>query len=161
VSFDAPPGPLQIRLSVEGAGGAVLDTETREITVPDLRSPQTTFGTPEVFRARTIPELQRIKAEAQPTPIALRDFSRSDRLLIRAAIYGPAGETPTLTASLLNRAGQSLADVPVVPAAGGASGVRQLELALANLAPGDYAVALNASSSAGDARELVAFRVVP
>src|SRR5207302_183625 len=40
VVFDAAPGKVQLRVSVEGSSSAVLDTETREITVPDLTAPQ-------------------------------------------------------------------------------------------------------------------------
>src|SRR5262245_4085829 len=56
VTFDAAPGKVQLRVSVEGAGAEVLDTEMREITVPDLTSAETRLGTPAIFRARTIPE---------------------------------------------------------------------------------------------------------
>ena len=34
-SFDAPPGPLELRMVVEGAGGQVIDSAARELTVPD------------------------------------------------------------------------------------------------------------------------------
>ena len=54
VTFDAQPGKAQLRVSVEGTSAQVLDSETREISVPDLTSPQTALGTPEVFRARTV-----------------------------------------------------------------------------------------------------------
>ena len=36
VTFDVPPGRLQLRVSVTGAGG-ILDSEDREVIVPDLR----------------------------------------------------------------------------------------------------------------------------
>jgi hypothetical protein len=36
VTFEVNPGKIQLRLSVEGAASQVLDTEVREITVPDL-----------------------------------------------------------------------------------------------------------------------------
>ena len=52
VTFDAPPGTIQMRVSVEGTGSEVLDSETRELKVPDLTAPQA-IGTPAVFRART------------------------------------------------------------------------------------------------------------
>src|SRR4029453_18165037 len=41
VTFDVAPGKIQLRVSVEGAGAQVLDTEIREITVPDLTGGQT------------------------------------------------------------------------------------------------------------------------
>ena len=36
VCFDAKPGKLALRMHVEGDGTGALDTEDREITVPDL-----------------------------------------------------------------------------------------------------------------------------
>ena len=85
VTFDAKPGPMELRVSVEGSAAQILDSEVRKITVPDLTSAQTTFGTPEVFRARTVREFQQLKADADAVPMAGREFSRTDRLLIRAA----------------------------------------------------------------------------
>jgi hypothetical protein len=62
-----------------------------------------------------------------------------------------------VTARLLNRAGQSMSDLPVRQAAAGQS---ELELALSPLAAGEYLIELNAKSEAGStAQELIAFRV--
>ena len=36
VTFDAPPGALQLRMMVEGSKGETLDSVTREIKVPDF-----------------------------------------------------------------------------------------------------------------------------
>src|SRR5206468_894042 len=38
VVFDAAPGKVQLRVSVEGSSASVLDTETRELAIPDLTS---------------------------------------------------------------------------------------------------------------------------
>jgi hypothetical protein len=157
VTFDAPPGKIQLRMSVEGTASQVLDSETREISVPDLTAPQTSLGTPEVFRARTVREYQQLKTDPDAVPIAGREFSRNDRVLIRAPAYGPGGTTPTVTAKLLNRAGQPMMDLAVSP--GVAKTAPQLEVSLAGLAPGDYVVEISAAGEGGDAKALVAFRV--
>jgi VWFA-related protein len=158
VSFDAKPGPMELRVSVEGSGSQVLDAATRTITVPDLTSAQTVFGTPEVFRARTVREFQQLKADAAAVPMAGREFSRTDRLLIRLPAYGPANTTPALTARLLNRAGQPMADVPVTPPPDG-KGEAQIDLSLAAFAPASYVIEIKASGDGGDAKELIGFRV--
>ena len=157
VSFDAKPGQMELRVSVEGSGAQVLDAATRTITVPDLTSAQTVFGTPEVFRARTVREFQQLKADADAVPIAGREFSRTDRLLIRLPAYGPANTVPTLTARLLNRAGQPMADVPILAPAGKVDS--QIDLPLAALAPAAYVLEIKASGDGGDAKELIGFRV--
>ncbi len=89
VTFEAKPGKMQLRLSVEGAASEVLDAETREFAVPDLTSPQTALGTPEVFRARTLRDFQQLKGDPKAVPVAAREFSRTDRLLVRIPAWGP------------------------------------------------------------------------
>jgi len=157
VTFDAKPGRMELRVSVEGSAAEILDSEVRNITVPDLTSVQTTFGTPEVFRARTVREFQQLKADADAVPMPGREFSRTDRLLIRVPAYGPANTVPTLTARLLNRAGQPMADVPIVAPSG--KGDPAIELPLAALAPAEYVLEIKATGDGGDAKELIGFRV--
>jgi VWFA-related protein len=157
ITFDANPGKVQIRMSVTGAASQVLDSETREITVPDLTSPQTTIGTPEVLRARTPREFQQLKADPAGIPVAAREFSRTDRLIVRVAAYGPGGTAPTLSVHLLNRAGSAMSELPAAPAP--TAGVQQVEVPLAVLAPGEYVIEIKATGEGGEAKELVGFRV--
>jgi hypothetical protein len=157
VAFDATPGKMQLRLSVEGASSQVLDSELREITVPDLTAAQTVLGTPEVLRARTVRELQQIKADPAAVPFATREFSRTDRLVIRVPVYGPGNTAPTLSVHLLNRAGQPMSEIP---AASTTPGVQQIELGLASLAPGEYVLEIKAAGNGADVKQLVGFRVV-
>jgi hypothetical protein len=148
---------MQLRVSVESASSEVLDSEIREIAVPDLTAPQTPIGTPAVYRARTVRELQQLKADAQASPTAAREFTRADRVFLRVPTYGDGAAAPTLTARLLNRAGQPMADLQVVkPAAGGAP---EIDLSLTPLPPGEYLVEITAAGASGNAKELVGFRV--
>ncbi len=147
-----------MRLSVEGAAGGVLDNETRRITIPDLTAPQAAISTPRVYRARTARDLQAIVPDAAAPPLAQREFSRTERVLIRFDAYGAGTEAPTATATLLNRSGQKMADVPVAAATAG--GTHQIDLGLASIAPGEYVVEITIKSGSGEAKELVAMRVV-
>jgi VWFA-related protein len=152
--FDAPPGELELRLSVEAtAGGGVLDSEIRNITVPDLTSPDAALSTPRVHRARTARDFQAVAADAAAVPVAGREFSRTERLLIRFDVYG----TATTTAALLNRNGDKMADVPVAPAKAG--GTHQIDLGLASIAIGEYLIEITAKGAAGEAKELVPIRI--
>jgi VWFA-related protein len=157
VTFDAQPGKVQLRVSVEGTSAQVLDSETREISVPDLTAPQTALGTPEVFRARTVREQQQLKTDADAVPVASREFSRTDRVLVRVPAYGPGNTTPTVTAKLLNRDGQAMSELPV--SLGAPQSARQIEVPLAGLAPGEYVLEITASGEGGEAKQLVGFRV--
>src|SRR5205085_1355282 len=128
VTFEAPPGKMQLRVAVEGAASEVLDSEIRDIVVPDLTAPQTALATPEVFRARTARELQQLKSDSKPLPIAGREFSRTERILIRVPAYSPGTQPPQVTARLLNRAGQAMSELAVAP---GPAAVPQIEVPLA------------------------------
>jgi hypothetical protein len=156
-TFEVPPGQLELKVVVEGANGQVIDAVGRDLTVPDFTNVTMSFGTPRVYRVRTIPELQALKAKPDAVPTTEREFSRTDRLFVRAEAYAPGGETPTVTARLLNRAGQSMADVPVQQSPGKPA---ETELALSSFAAGEYLLELNAKSAGGSsAQELIAFRV--
>jgi VWFA-related protein len=157
VTFDVKPGKLQLRVSVEGAASQVLDSETREISVPDLTSAQATMGTPFVLRARTAREFQLLRTDADAMPLAGREFSRIEHLLVRVPTYGPGGTTPTLRVHLLNRAGAAMNELNAEPAP--RPGEQQIDLPLAALPPGEYVVEIKAGDQDGEATELVGFRV--
>jgi len=144
-------------MTVEGTRNQVIDTLGREITVPDFTSVTMSFGTPKVFRVRTIPELNALKANPDAIPTTEREFSRTDRLFVRADAYAPGGITPPVTARLLNRGGQQMSELKVQQAPGRPA---EIELPLSPLAAGEYLIELNARSEGGStAQELIAFRV--
>ena len=60
---------MQLRVSVEGAGSQVLDTEMREIAVPDLTGAADAARHAGVFRARTARDFQQLKADADAVPL--------------------------------------------------------------------------------------------
>jgi hypothetical protein len=148
---------MQLRVAIEGAGSETLDSEVRELTVPDLTSPQTVITTPAVYRARTVRELQQIKSDPAAVPSTGREFRRTDRIVVKIPAYGPGVTPPTVTARLLNRSGAAMNEVAVVAAEGG--GLPTLELPLSGLAVGEYLLEISASGSGGDAKELVGFRI--
>jgi VWFA-related protein len=154
-SFDAPPGQLQLRIVVQTADNQVMDSSTQEISVPDYTKVQVSIGTPRVFRARTPRELQALLANPDAVPVAERVFSRTERIGLRAEAYAPGGTAPTVTARLLNRNGDAMSEVPVRMS----GSMVELDLALAQLAAGDYLVELNAKSDGSSAQEVLAFRL--
>jgi hypothetical protein len=118
--FDAPPGKIELRMTVEAAGsGGTLDSEIRDITVPDFTAPQVALSTPRVYHARTAREFQTVAADPNAIPAPGREFSRTERLLIRFDAYGPGTEKPEVTAVLLNRGGSKMSDVQIAPGAAG------------------------------------------
>jgi VWFA-related protein len=159
VVFDAPPGKMELRVSVEAAGGGgVLDTEVRDLVVPDLTSPEVGLSTPRVYRARTAREFQLAARDPDAVPVAGRDFIRTERLLIRFDAYGPGTETPAPAATLLNRNGQKMADIPVTAATVG--GTHQIDLGLGSVPPGEYLVEIKVTGKDGsEMKELVPLKV--
>jgi VWFA-related protein len=155
VTFDAPPGQVQLRMMIEGEKGEVLDSLTQELKVPDFTQIAVALGTPRIYRGRTVREVQTIRANAAAVPAVDREFSRADRLLLRVEAYAPGGIVPTVTAKLLNRAGGVMSELPLQAA----GSVFEAELPLSALAAGDYLLEFSAKAESGEAKETLAFRV--
>jgi hypothetical protein len=158
LTFDAPPGKVELRMTVEGASGGTLDQEIREIDVPDFTTPQLLLGTPRLYRARTLPELRSITADPNAVPAAGREFSRSDRVVIRLSVYAPGTEKPEATAVLLNRAGAKITDVPVTPSTNPGT-THEITLGLSTVPAGEYLVEITAKSASGESKTLIPLRI--
>jgi VWFA-related protein len=157
--FEAPPGKVELRMTVEGTGTTgTLDTEIRTIDVPDLTRPEASVSTPRVFRGRTVREMQTLAADPAAVPVATREFSRTEKILIRFDAYGAGTDKPKATAVLLNRAGQKMSDVPV--AAAQVAGTHQIDLGLASMPAGEYLVEITITGASGEVKELIPLRVV-
>jgi VWFA-related protein len=158
IVFESAPGTIDVRLSIEAAGGGTIDSETRSIDVPDLAAGAVALSTPRVYRSRTAVELRAITADADALPATSREFSRTERLLIRFDVYGPGTERPVPKAAILGRNGEKIADVPI--AAAQAGGTHQIEMPLNSMAAGDYVIAISVDGATGETTtELVPFRL--
>jgi VWFA-related protein len=154
--FDAPPGRIKLRMTIEDAASQVIDRDVRDIVVRDLRG-EVAIGTPQVMRARNARELRTLDEQAA-VPVVSRAFSRAEQLLVRVPVYGRTG-TPRVSARLLNRAGQEMRELSI--ASPGPDGVEAFSVPLAGLAVGDYAIEVKATDAAGEAKDRIAFRVTP
>jgi hypothetical protein len=158
LTFPAAPGPLDLRITVEGPGGAVLDTEARTVAVPDYSGAGIAIGTPRLFRARTARDIAALQADASARPVAAREFSRTERLLLRFTAWGPGDVAPLVKARMLNMRGEPVTDLPA--ATPSADGSYEVEIPLAPYAPNDYLIELS-SGEGGDAiRVLTALRIL-
>jgi VWFA-related protein len=156
ITFDAPAGPIQLRLTAENATGRRLDTEDRSIVVPDFTGTGPLISTPFVFRGRTVRDLQQIRAAEAPVPVIRRVFSRSERVLVRFGAYGPAGSAPKVSMRLLNSQGGELAALGEPVRSGEWF---EGEFGLSSFPPADYVVEITAESNGESAKELLAIRV--
>ncbi len=158
VTFDAPPGKLELRMTIEAAGGGTLDTDNRVVNVPDLTAPVAALSTPRVYRARSARDFTILAQDPNAVPVASREFSRTERLLIRFDAYGANGDKPVPTAAVLGVDGHKIVDIPVAPATAG--GTHQIDLGLNTIAAGDYVLEITVKGTSGDpAKEYVAFRI--
>lgn len=161
VTFEAPPGKVSLRMSIEEKPDEVLDTDDRTIEVPDFTEPKARLTTPRVYVARTPREFQAIKTDITVAPTAAREFRRTERLFLRLDGVAPGGQGAALTytARLLNRQGDRMADLAVTPPADG--GPATLDVPLASLPAGEFLIEIAAKGPDGaEAIELVAFRMV-
>ena len=154
--FDVPPGRLRLRMSIEDAAARVIDSDVRDIAIRDLKA-AVTLGSAEFLRTRNAREFRALAADPDAPPVASREFSRTERLIIRFPAYAPGAERPMVSARLLSRSGKAMRDLQVQPVAPGDR--NQIDLPLASLAAGEYQLEITAKSPAGEARDLISFRV--
>jgi hypothetical protein len=153
-TFEAPPGPLQISMKIGAA--KLLDTDVRYVDVPRLDSDRPHIAAVEFVRPRSLPEFRAMQTDARVLPSEVRDFLRSDRLLVRVRAFA-AGDPVDVQVTLLNRLGQALMRLPRLQAVEGAA---QFELPFARYPRGDYALEIRASAGSERVTQLVAIRVI-
>jgi VWFA-related protein len=158
-TFDVPPGNVQLDMNVQSMAGATIDTDTRDIQVPDLAAggKGPVMLTPEVIRGRTAPEFRALSADPLAAPTPSRDFTRGDRLLINVPVWSVGGAPVKVTATVTNAIGGAMRTVdrddnPTDTTA-------RFELPLAWLAPGNYQIVFTAKNDSGEALQAVRFSV--
>lgn len=161
VTFDAPPGKLTLKMSIEDKPENVIDTDDRTVEIPDFTEPKTRLVTPRVYVAHNAREFQAIKADSDAPPTATREFRRTERLFFRLGAAGPNASGPGLTysARLLNKQGDKMADLVVSAAADGTAPT--MDFPLSSLPTGEFLIEIAVKGPEGDdTKELVAFRMV-
>ncbi|HZR25219.1 MAG TPA: VWA domain-containing protein [Vicinamibacterales bacterium] len=154
--FDATPGRVKLRMTIQDAAAQVLDRDVREIVVRDLKG-DVAIGTAQIMRARTARELRTLDEEAA-VPVVSRDFSRTEQLLVRIPIYAASAGAPMMSARLKSRMGQTMRDLRLAPTN---DGFEACAVPLAGLAIGEYVIEVTASNGPTEARDRINFRVTP
>ena len=156
-SFKSPAGTLQLDFTLRDSAGEMIDREQRAVTVPDLEKTTLALTTPVVSRARSAAEFRSLLGGSQPVAFAGREFSRSDRLVVRVTPYGTASNDAEVTAQLVGPRGTTLAELPIH--AEGEGGAFRLDLPLSSLATGEFLIAIAARTPAERVEALVPLRI--
>ena len=159
LTFLWPPGVLQLRAILRDAEGNTVDEGTRSVTVPDYGGAGLAISVPLVFRARNAADAKAIAGATEMMPFAGREFVRTDRVLVRFAVYGAAAGKALISGTLMNGKGSPMLELPVAALSAGDS-TYQIDLPLASNARGDYLIAVDAAHGDEKARMLVPLRVV-
>jgi VWFA-related protein len=154
--FGAPLGRVQLDMTVLDMTGLRLDTDVRDLEVPTVRADTPVLLPPIVIATQSAREFRDSAASGDAPPVPAREFRRTERLIIRVPAYNASG--PVLaTARLLNRVGQTIRELDVIP--DGAPGVTQFDLPLASLAPGDYFLQFTIPGPNGPVSQRVSFKI--
>ena len=153
-----PVGRIQIDLTILAVDGSILDTAARDIDVPGARGTQPVILPVQIVRARTARDFRVIVGGAVTAPSPAREFSRTERLLIRAPVFDPAGSPVTVTSAIVNSRGQRIREIARLASAAD-TGAPEFDLPLGWLAPGDYGIEISVVGGSGVARQLVPIRI--
>ena len=124
-AFEVAPGPFSLKYTARAEDQSTLDTWTQSLTAPDWESSALSISTPRFFLAQSLPELRAIRASPDPPPSAVRQFRRSDRVLVAVECYtSRPGDAPLVEAHVLTRDGKELTELPVPALEAGAVAVR-------------------------------------
>jgi hypothetical protein len=94
---------------------------------------------------------------SEPLAFAGREFSRTDRLVLRVAPYGTASTDAEVTAQLVGPRGSTLAELPIHAEEEG--GGFRLDLPLSSLATGEFLIAIAARTPGERVEALVPLRI--
>jgi hypothetical protein len=159
VTFDAPPGTLKLRMVAQNARGQRVDQDDFTYDVTDFTSASVQISTPLLFRARTARDITQLRGGSAGLPEPGRQFSRTERLLMRFDAYGPGGSAPKVTLRLLNREGGQVAPLPdptLVPS----TSTYETEIVLAPLPPAEYLFEISVTIGEDTVKKLVALKIV-
>ena len=153
--FPAPPGTVQLDMTIVGISGDKLDVDTRDLAVPEASGDAPLLLPPILIATQSAREFRDVASDADAAPEPSREFRRTERLVIRVPAYA-AGSPVPVTARLLNRVGQPIHDLPAMS---GTTGVTQFDLSLAPFAPGDYFLQFSVESAKGPVSQRVSIKV--
>jgi hypothetical protein len=129
--------------------------EVRTVLVPESPSPRLAVMPPDVWLIRKPADLKAVQGGNAPPPETIREFARSERIVMKIALAGDGASGAALSIGLIDRRGKRLTDLPFTSAANG----WLLDLPLQSIARGDYLIEIAATSGENRATAYVPIRV--
>ena len=158
ISFEAPAGPIRVRVTTVNSRGQKLDTSDITDMVPDFSSPGPTITAPLMFRGNTPYAITQIKKSDSPLPSATRLFVHAERILLRFDVYAPGTVPPQVSLRVLTRSGTPLTDLPAPTLLSGNTFESDISMATFT-PPGDFILEITAATGAEKVVKLVGIRV--
>ncbi len=156
VTFDAPPGPIQLSLGIQGGNDTLLGTDIQHVNVPRFDTRKPVIAAVEFVRPGSPAEFLAMQKARLAMPTDVREFFRHDRLILRVrAFLGP--EPADVTVRLLDYARKEVLQLPVLPEVGGFS---QFDLRFAPYARGEYFLDVRAVAGGVETNQRLSFRLV-
>jgi VWFA-related protein len=151
------PGDVRVRFVAKSPGGVILDDWNETVSIPAFDGQPVTLSTPQASKARTFAEWKALQSEADPQPIALWQFRRTDRVSI-VLDCRTAGAAPEIDVHVLSREGKELTPLSVPPLKDGRV---RFELPVGSFGQGTYLLRVRAKAAGAQAEQVTAFRLVP
>ena len=156
-AFEVAPGPFTMKYTAKAEDKSTLDTWSQSITAPDWDAASLSLSTPRFLLAQSIPELRALRASPDPPPSAVRQFRRTDRVLVAVECYtSKPGDAPLLQAHVLTRDGKALTELPVPALKDGAV---VFELPVGSLGQGTYILRIRATLGTEQVEDMTAIVV--
>lgn len=160
VTFDAPPGPIQLTMGIQSSTGALLATDIQYVEVPRFDARQPVIAAIEFIRPRSPAEFDATQRDPGVLPIMqpinVRDFFKHDRLLLRVRAF--FGQQPAdVSVRVLDRSHKELSRLPRLPSIGGAS---QFDLSFAGFPRGEFLLDVRATAEGVETAQLLMIRLV-
>ena len=157
--FTVAPGEYLLKYTARTADNSVADRWAQPLTVPDFAAAPVSLATPTFYRSRSLAEFRTIRAARNPVPTVVRQFGRTERVLVDVECYaGGTGDTPKLEVHVTTRDGHELTALPVPDLVNGRA---RFELPVSSLGQGMYLLRIRAKLGSAETELLTAFRVVP
>lgn len=141
------------RLETSAAGWSA-----RTMMVPDPPTTALRVTMPQVWRIQRPAELAPVMGDAPPASHQGREFTRTDRLVIRFGADGTLAPGARATVALVDRRGKRLTDLPFRRDAA-KPGAWVIDLPLTSISRGDYVIALELASGTERSAAYIPLRI--